>query len=1038
MSTYFDDCEGSIKSASTFSRVPPLAVGTPKGRRSTQPRMSKFDRITTRIGECASQLRLLEEQASEGIVPSDLVLERYLEVVSKCITAACCQDPPDHPGAKALLDSLDSALSEEGTLGILLTDDIRLRLLALYYGISAVFYKHLGDWDSSIRFCTRSLHLFKTTPNSQPTDIAAAALNMAAVLGRQGKHRSAVQHARNAIQNLESAPGARPMLAVAYYNLAVELQYCRDISESRNAIARAYKISKTCLSPREPAAVAIAALYRNNTQRRPSTVVPIKLQSNRDINVGIPLQELEPTPPKMPPLHEAVRYSNVASPSTSRHFRGKTGGSISEIFINPNADGFSSWEEVSPPPPECQSPEKSNKKKKSPMRGRQHGNNAAAISGSLFQAADAGTPAAAGSPSSLPPIGSSSSVLSSPRSHQPHPPAKRNSSRGSVSMLDQKLPPSPSSCNSQAFPEKKRRGAAPMYRNIGMSKQMYGQTFKKCQKHLSAIASSINSTRVVRERAAITIQKAVRCCNARLELYNRKQLLYHHIYEKQSFMSNIIKGRIQCWKAQKWLAEKKVEMADYFKNRAEYENEQDKAATMIARNWKYYYARQARELKELVFTQALVETRMKKLAKICQVIQRWWRWVNIRKKYWRRRTIEHQNETINNAENERRIQSAKRLQAVWRGVLGYREAKNYRHRLAMEAKSRIEKLPYATDVVKFVLKSVAIRTRRQRELQENIPTEYELAMQREEKEAESAARIVEGWKRYRDRKESALQKFIAEQKREAAVRIQKNWKRYHAMKKLRVLSVVRCVMLQKEQEEEARREWCAVEIQCWWRGTAARERILMEKATSGRQILSSVEVIQRAYRSYRARKSLRRLRCERLIRRQQLSDSLQELHDHAARMIQCGWRRWRGRRQFRIRLAEHQRCKEIARQLAEEELVLYDIGLFLQRVGRAFIERRQLIPSLSARSSAAATIQRAWKCYHSKHLLEKKRILFKIRYPEMRFASEFSSELLQFYLSQLCSIEHEEREMEMCDECDARRYLLDNETAASSSSGCYD
>ena len=1012
MSSCFDERSQSIN---TFSRIP--VAETPRSRRSLQPRQSKFDRITTRIGECAAQLRILEEQASEGVIPSDLVLERFLEVVSKCITAACNQEPPDHPGAKALLDSLDSALSEEGSLGIFLTDDIRLRLLALYYGISAVFHKHLGDWDSSIRYCTRSLHLFKTIPNSKATDIAAAALNMAAVLGRQGKHRSAVQHARNAIQNLESVTGARPMLAVAYYNLAVELQYCRDICESRNAIARAFKISKTCFTPREPAAVAIAALYRNNAQRKPSTVVPIKLQTNRDIEKRV--AEFEPQPPTMPPLHDTIRSPNVGSQS---EYCRTTNGNImmTDVLINPQLDGFGSWEELSPPPLPVGPPPEREAPPPPPC---------------LVE--DIDTPSAVDSRSSfLPPIGSSGSIISSP--HQPRPPSKRNSSKGSLILSEHKsLRQSPCTSQADLAPEKKRRGAGPMFRNVGMSKQTYGQSFKRCQKHLSALAASVNSTRIAKERAAITIQKAVRCCNARLELYNRKQLLYHHIYEKQSFMSNIIKGRIQCWKAQKWLAEKQVEMSKYFKERAEFENIQDNAATKIAKCWKFYYARQARELKELVFTQALVETRMKKLAKVCQIIQRWWRWVHIRKNYWRRRTVERSAEIIEITEHEKRVKSAQKIQSVWRGVLGYYEAKRYRTRLEEAAKSRMEKLPYATDVVKFILKSVAIRMRRQRENEENILSEHEIAMLREQQEIDSAARIVEGWKHYRDRKESTLQKFIAEQRREASVTIQKNWKRYTAMKKLRILSVVRSVVIQKEQAEEARQEWCAVEIQCWWRGTATRERLLMEKATNGRSILSSVEIIQRAYRSYRSRKSLRRLRHERIIRRQHLSDSLHEIHNHGARMIQCCWRMWRGRCQYRIRLAEHRRCKAIARKLAEEELIQYDISLFIQRVGRAYLTRNQFIPSFSARASAAATIQRSWKCYHSKQLLEKKKFLFKIRYPEMRFASEFSSELLQFYVSQLCDVEKDEREMEMCDEFSARNHMMDDGTV-SSSSGCYD
>eukprot|EP01064_Diplonema_japonicum_P000217 TRINITY_DN10153_c0_g1_i2.p1 TRINITY_DN10153_c0_g1~~TRINITY_DN10153_c0_g1_i2.p1 ORF type:complete len:981 (+),score=164.11 TRINITY_DN10153_c0_g1_i2:46-2988(+) len=978
---YFEATRIGDEYAVIPSPPPPPAVSE---RVAATPSSTRLKRVWTpdhtpkkhvgTIDNLHKQLRAIIEGARmnmSNLTPS--MVEGYLKALSQGVAIACTQKPPSYNLARDVLKTTEATLAADGVLGNLLQEPDRLRMCALYYSTCAVFCKHIDECEEAARYCTRALRLFRSLSESLPTDVAVAELNLSAVLGRLKRHKLAADHARSAIVTLTGHPDTGPMAAVAHYNLAVELQYCKQHTEAREVLGHALNLSKKYLSPSEPIAMAIAALYTNNVKQRPPTLANVKAIS------------------KSSPVSEAASPAGGTTPGQALVTPTPTMGSAITTLSFPNSaspreatDVFGCWD----------SPDRS---------------------------------IAAGGSSFLPPIGSGPDQPGPVAVAVPHPPQAGASSHRKKSSRRR-----PSSPNSERKPSRKASQPQMVLRNVIMSKNLYAQSFKRTQKHLAVLTAGINKERKRREAAAVTIQCAMRKCKANLELYNRKQLLYQCMHEKHSYITNLIKGKIRCWRAQRWLAERKEEIKNANDRRADEEREQDAAATRIARYWKSYSAKENKALKDRVFEQAVMETRMKKLSQKCLNIQRWWRWVRLIKNYWRRRGRQVAIDIENRKQFERAEKSAIKLQSVWRGCLGLREAKHLRQRLEKQHTTRLKQMPYATEIVKYVLKSCIIKKRREKE-----------------QSAPPVSLIVETWKAQSAIKEdndNQYKKWKLDKEITAAETIQRMYRSHRGRAKTNVARALNHTLLRNQQNVEAQKDWNAVAIQCWWRTMSAKRSLQERKATLGRTMIEAIWKLQRWYRGIFDKRLLLVKKEQRRTTLANMKETLETEEDSAARRLQCAWVMCLARRRFRVRRAEHQACKEIAQRLAAVDLVKYDIAVLLQRIGKGHLGRLDLrMYGLSA-NFAAKCIQLTWKAYKSRKIFRSKKAFYETRLQEMSLRKQVVRSLFQDSFPELLDLEASERALEVEEEYIARVHLFRymhgeydaDDEVCSSTSGCYD
>eukprot|EP00756_Hemistasia_phaeocysticola_P052265 Hpha_TRINITY_DN27477_c0_g1::TRINITY_DN27477_c0_g1_i1::g.193854::m.193854 len=229
------------------------------------------------VGAMLQRAGELQAAAAAGQPPELKQVERFAQSAAAA-ALQCCQHEATTEHARKVLDCLAELLEPGSVVSAGLPAQGRGGLEASVCSNYAVLYKHTGQWDAALRQCTRALHKYRTLREPPPADVAAASLNMAAILGTMGRHRSAAQHARAAVELIDSAAGEAVMggmLAVALYNLAVELQHCRDWRSSRDALLRASKISRRYLPAADVTAQAINALLRTNTRRKINSVASV-------------------------------------------------------------------------------------------------------------------------------------------------------------------------------------------------------------------------------------------------------------------------------------------------------------------------------------------------------------------------------------------------------------------------------------------------------------------------------------------------------------------------------------------------------------------------------------------------------------------------------------------------------------------------------------------------------------------------------------------------------------------------------------------
>ena len=896
--------------------------------------------------------------------------------VAHAVAAACAADPPQFAAARRLLRRADATVAAAAAAAAggekceeEEEDDDAVAARAELCSARGVLARQTGNLPEAAARCLASVRLYRSLHARDAAtlaDVAGAELSAAASLGKLGDHGAAVQHAAAAVRvaraalaegsGVRSGEGAGGLLAAACYNLAVELHHDGCPEESRAAIEEAARYAGRYLPPLHPAAGAIADFRRCPlVAKLPSSVVSIRamhgVHKRRASSLLLPnLQHASAAAAAAAAAAASTAAATTQTTEASREAAAQTGvlppiHAVEGVRGGGRGDGggVCGGHGGGGGGDEC------TEYNASGGVGEEEGT-AWAVA---LEARCASSPSGASlvapspSPSPSPPVGGLDPA--SFRSKRP-----RRKSEAAAAAAAAAAGTGSASAGEGADPAAARGALHHQLgaRNVAMSRAQYGPTFKKAQKHLAALAGLVTRARDARQAAACTLQRMVRCFAARLERYNRQQLLYQILHDKQSSVCNLAKGRTNRRRARKIVSDRQTALAEHHKARAAAEVAADRAACCVQRAWLRHRERAREALRTRVFQQALVESRSLGIRAVCPTLQRWWRWVCLRKRHWRRRGRTVAEEAVQRLEARKAVAGATKIQATWRMVLDRRYAARMRERAERLRLHRQAQLPCATDIVRFVLRSVSIRARWAAEKAARPAPPREAALR--DGGVAVLSRVFAGAVA-RVRLAAAARRRCAAGA--AAAVLQRLARRRRAVRERRARGAARGVLLRAEQAGEAAREGAALAAQRCVRRFLARTAERRRRARRGREVIEAVWAVQRAWRAWRARVALRTRRAARA--RRVAAAAEEEREGEAAAVREVG-RRVSARLAATDRLeeeAEVERCRLVARVLAGQELRAYDARLVLQKVARAFAGRRRL----AAEQRAAATVQGAWR-----------------------------------------------------------------------------
>eukprot|EP01063_Lacrimia_lanifica_P011382 TRINITY_DN18177_c0_g1_i2.p1 TRINITY_DN18177_c0_g1~~TRINITY_DN18177_c0_g1_i2.p1 ORF type:complete len:1216 (+),score=396.49 TRINITY_DN18177_c0_g1_i2:107-3649(+) len=587
--------------------------------------------------------------------------------------------------------------------------------------------------------------------------------------------------------------------------------------------------------------------------------------------------------------------------------------------------------------------------------------------------------------------------------------------------------------------EKQRPLASLGCRNVAMSLGSYPGPFKKSQKCLAHLAALAGASQQRRQKAAVRIQCAVRCCFARIELYNRRQLLYQLVHERQALVVNLLLGEIKSRAAKKAVDVQRDKVDAAIDARVARERIEDAAAVRLQQAWRRLEERRASRAQAERLQAALRQMRARRLNLTSSLIQKWWRWVLPRKQHWRQRTVEVAEEMAMEEARRRRASAATKLQAWTRGRLAKAEVEGLKERKRRAHERWVRDVPVATDIVRYVLRTVAIRARKAAAAAAVVPpTRYEL----EEREIQAATlrlqRVGRGWTGRLDADVLAARRARHAQEL-AAVRVLQRTARWRAaVREVKVQRIRRRCLDDNYHDEEGCAEDAAIRIQKVWRGYSARLAGYHTRCLRGRAVIRAVWCLQgfrRIILAKRARAALAQRRRDAVSQKQRCDEA-------AARRIQQQWRGCQAGRLRAAAAAEHRAIRNVAAQAAQEMLVQYDVNQDLQRIGRGFAARRSTATLRVQLFGRAEVIQRAWRCAQARTARAALRRAREEHIEAWRVREELAEDLFEDHLADLAQVERQERVLLLDDEHAAYSRLArrceDFDDASSSSSGCYD
>eukprot|EP00163_Fabomonas_tropica_P033380 TRINITY_DN872_c0_g1_i2.p1 TRINITY_DN872_c0_g1~~TRINITY_DN872_c0_g1_i2.p1 ORF type:complete len:364 (+),score=73.39 TRINITY_DN872_c0_g1_i2:301-1392(+) len=149
----------------------------------------------------------------------------------------------------------------------------RMKLRAVSFNNLGCYYKQLGKYHLALQYLKKADHIESRTPAAH--NRAGTHLNLCAVLSQLGKHEVALRHAIAALEMLgnpnksatSSGKSELGIVAIAYHNLAVELECLKDYDSAKAAYLRALEVAKEDLGEDDPVTKKLQKAYSDAEKR---------------------------------------------------------------------------------------------------------------------------------------------------------------------------------------------------------------------------------------------------------------------------------------------------------------------------------------------------------------------------------------------------------------------------------------------------------------------------------------------------------------------------------------------------------------------------------------------------------------------------------------------------------------------------------------------------------------------------------------------------------------------------------------------------
>lgn len=473
-----------------------------------------------------------------------------------------------------------------------------------------------------------------------------------------------------------------------------------------------------------------------------------------------------------------------------------------------------------------------------------------------------------------------------------------------------------------------------------------------------------------REKAACVIQRAWRCSVARLELYNRRQFFYHHLYIQQKAAALCIIGFMRATLTRKRLQDRIEHRAAEDLQRVQREREEIAAVHVLERAISRYLIRKRlrdRLRKELNLER---DTRLSKYESAAIIVQRWWRIIPGVRAYWKQRAVEVAAEREARAWEERQYIAATRIQALVRGRQGRRQARRYKAQRQQEKEEKQRRLTWSTDLVKLALTEWCLRTRRM---------DHEARLE-EQREYEAVQCITHGWQNALARRRFELALAKARQIRMAAEVIQRAYKRHYASRERRYLRELSRTVTTDRVNEEFRIFRATITLQCFARVVLAKAAYRRQKARYGRGVLYALTVLQSVGRGCLARRRFNMARVAEYERQRAEAETAAKMRQRNISVLQA----FVLARNSAV-LKEKKACQRLydkiyIRRLVRQELKREKAAVAIQQAFRryrklkaAFIQDYQEQCAAAAAIMAVVKIQCAWRQWMARQAVRKQR-----------------------------------------------------------------
>ncbi|PWU95634.1 hypothetical protein C4B63_21g70 [Trypanosoma cruzi] len=517
-----------------------------------------------------------------------------------------------------------------------------------------------------------------------------------------------------------------------------------------------------------------------------------------------------------------------------------------------------------------------------------------------------------------------------------------------------------------------------------------------------------NVTRVRRMKAACCIQCAWRCSRARRALWRRQQVLYQEVYRRQKSAAMCIEGIFSSVLERRQLRQTQLRYAAAMEERIAWEENLFKQALVIARYAKVFLLRRRRE-KELCRILALRSVEELKLRAVAAaIVGRWWRIIVPRKAYWRRRTLEVEEQRRQEEIFRRQSYAATQIQRIVRGILGRREAQATRQRRVEDHRLRQRRLQDCTDLVRLCLQEYMRRCHRLKREEE------QRALQRNE----AVAVIQHGWKAALKRQ--ILHNVLARCRRivRAVLMIQRAYRRFCAGREIRYLRRVQLAMNQERLDNEYRVFRATMTLQTFGRMVIAKREARHRRAAIGRGFFFAAVTIQNVCRGGTTRAQLR---CALQLQREAAAQLEAQIQMRKNRMVSFTNAFVRARES--CFLTERRRCCRLAEKLyirrcVRRELLRDKSATVIQRAVRHWLARRRQREeeALALRTHVIAHIVRIQSAMRRFLAQKQYRLLRYLSLRQARKREEMEEVMVQLWIDEwraaILQAEHDRRRIE--------------------------